>query len=95
MKPILFGVGTRVRCVPGCGERSGMEGIVTGELAIREGFGLNWGRPIQKVAYEVLWADLDRTPATQIALELAPPWRGDMDTKVSWADMPYKREEEL
>lgn len=96
MNQILFETGDRVVCRPCCGERSGMEGIITGELAVREGFGINRGKPIEKVAYEVLWADLDRTPATQIALTFAKPRRGDMDTKVSWLDMPYpKRDEDL
>lgn len=82
MKTIVFENGDKVRCTPGCGDRSGMRGEIIGERTLRKGFGADEKQ--YKMSYLVKWADGDVTPATQIALEPAPPIRGDMDTKVGW-----------
>jgi hypothetical protein len=87
MKAIIFEKGQKVRCTPGCGERSGTLGVVVGDLAMRDGFGDD-GKTVLK-SYRVQWSDDVITPATQIALEPAPPSRKDsngtsIDTVVGW-----------
>lgn len=82
MKPIEFEIGQRVRCTPDCGDRSGMLGTIIGLKAIRYGFGAD-GK-LGLMSYRVEWDDGVWTPATQQALEPAPPVRGDLDTKVTW-----------
>lgn len=82
MNSIIFEMGQKVRCTPDCGDRSGMLGEVVGSLTQRSGFGAS-GKEFRK-AYRVKWSDGVVTPATQIALEPAPPVRGDLDTKIDW-----------